>query len=221
MIPTLTELLQLDMADLLARVVPILLALGVSFALGLLIYGVYQRAFRGVVFNHAFAVSLALMTTLTTMITLAISSNIALSLGMVGALSIVRYRTAIKDPMDLLFLFWAVTTGITIGANMHYIAFIGAVIVILTLVFISRYSTNTQKYILVIHYSGEEIDEALRRILHQRRYQIKSKTVRQSGAELAVEIVVRNDNLAFVETLKGLPAISAVTLVQYSGDYGG
>jgi ABC-type spermidine/putrescine transport system permease subunit II len=121
--------LQVDLTGALTTLMPIILALVVSFVLGMLIHYVYQRSFRGVIYNQAFSVSLALLTILTTMITLAISSNIALSLGMVGALSIVRYRTAIKDPADLIFLFWAVGTGITIGAHLHYLALVGALVV--------------------------------------------------------------------------------------------
>ena len=117
--------LQIDLAGALATLMPIIVALLVAFGVGLLIYYVYQKSFRGVIYNQQFAVSLALLTILTTMITLAISSNIALSLGMVGALSIVRYRTAIKDPADLIFLFWAVGTGIAIGAKFHYLAVAG------------------------------------------------------------------------------------------------
>ena len=128
---TFLDYLQIDFNGALATLSPILVALLVSFALGMLIHYVYQKSFRGVVYNQGFAVSLSVLTILTTMITLAISSNIALSLGMVGALSIVRYRTAIKDPADLIFLFWAVGTGITIGAKLHYLAVVGALIVIL------------------------------------------------------------------------------------------
>ncbi len=110
MIESLLDYLQFDFADALNTLTPVVIALVAAYVLGILIYFVYRKAFRGVVYNHTFSVSLAAMTVLTTMITLAISSNIALSLGMVGALSIVRYRTAIKDPMDILFLFWAVFT---------------------------------------------------------------------------------------------------------------
>src|SRR5215208_5615456 len=122
--------LQIDFSGAVATLSPIIVALLVSFALGMLIYYVYQKSFRGVVYNQAFSVSLAVLTILTTMITLAISSNIALSLGMVGALSIVRYRTAIKDPADIIFLFWAVGSGITVGAKLHYLALVAALIVI-------------------------------------------------------------------------------------------
>src|SRR5512134_3511038 len=135
--------LQIDLSGALATLAPIVVALLVSFALGMLIHHVYRKSFRGVVYNQAFSVSLAILTILTTMITLAISSNIALSLGMVGALSIVRYRTAIKDPADLIFLFWAVGTGITIGAKFHYLAVVGSFVVILMLITIGRRTSTS------------------------------------------------------------------------------
>lgn len=219
----LLKFLQVDLSGALATLTPIIVALLASFAVGLLIYYVYQLSFRGVVYNQAFSVSLALLTILTTMITLAISSNIALSLGMVGALSIVRYRTAIKDPADIIFLFWAVGSGITIGAKLHYLALTGAVIVILMLATIGRKSVSREIFILLIHYSGEDaaIGDEIRRILRANRFQIKSKTVRKDSVELAVEIVVKNNNTSFMDTLKNLPAVTDVALIQYAGEYNG
>lgn len=200
-----------------AALVPLVVAL----VMGFIIYYVYSRSFKGVLFNHSFAVSLALMTVLTTIITLAISSNIALSLGMVGALSIVRYRSAIKDPMDLLFLFWAVTTGITAGARMHYLAVLAALMVVLVLLLINRYDPGSKIYVMIVNYAGDDIDDELRRILRDRRFQIKSKTIRQQEVELAAEIRVTRDNFAFLNQVRELPAVSNVTLVQYSGEYNG
>lgn len=221
MLDQLLELLQTNQVDLTNRLIPMLITLLVSFAVGLLIYFIYTKSFRGVVYNHNFAVSLSLMTTLTTMITLAISSNIALSLGMVGALSIVRYRTAIKDPMDLIFLFWSVTVGITIGAAMYHLAFIGSLIAILTILAINRYSPSTRKYILLVHYTGGEIDEALRRILNRVRYQVKSRTMRANDTEMALELLIRNNNLTFMDAIKELPNVSDLSLVQYSSEFHG
>ena len=213
---TILEYLQINPTDLLSRILPILLALFVSLAMGLVIYFIYTRSFRGVVYSQNFAISLALMSTLSAMVTLAISSNIALSLGMVGALSIVRYRAAIKDPLDIMFIFWAVTTGITIGANMHYLAFVGSLIVILALIVIRKFKPDNLKYILLVHYAGQEIDDEIRRLLHKQQYKIKSKTVRKSDVEMAVEIVVKNDNLVFLDSLNQLPGVNDVTLVQYN-----
>ncbi len=208
-----------DLAGALVILGPIFLALLVSFALGTVIHYVYQRSFRGVVYNQAFSVSLAVLTILTAMITLAISSNIALSLGMVGALSIVRYRTAIKDPADLIFLFWAVGTGITIGAKLHYLAIVGALVVILMLMTIGRKTIASDIFILIVHYTGEDIGDELRRILHGKRFQIKSKTIRKDCVELAVEIEVKNANTAFMDIIKNLATVTDVSLIQFAGEY--
>lgn len=215
------ESLSLDLDSIIANAIPALVPLLVSMAMGFLIYFVYSKSFKGVVFNHGFSVTLALMTILTTVVTLAISSNIALSLGMVGALSIVRYRAAIKDPMDLLFLFWAVTTGITTGARMHHLALISAVLVIVVLLFVNRYDPLNKMYIIIVNYSGEDIDDELRRILRERRFQIKSKTIRQDEVELAAEIRINRENFAFMKLIRDLPSVNNVTLVQYNGEYSG
>jgi len=211
--------LQIDFSGALMTLSPIIVALLVSFALGMLIYYVYQKSFRGVVYNQAFSVSLAVLTILTTMITLAISSNIALSLGMVGALSIVRYRTAIKDPADIIFLFWAVGSGITTGAKLHYLALVGSVIVILMLITIGRRTAKNEVFILIVHYTGEDIAVELRRILHGKRFQIKSKTTRKYNVEMALEIEVKNNNTAFMDAITNLPSVNDVSLIQYAGEY--
>ena len=112
----------------------ILVALIAALALGILIFLVYRRFYTGVIYSRTFAVTLVGMTVLTCMVTLAISTNVVISLGMVGALSIVRFRTAVKDPMDLLYLFWAITTGITAGAGMYVLALIAAAIMILMII---------------------------------------------------------------------------------------
>jgi len=213
--------LQIDLSGALNTLTPIIVALVASFAVGLLIHFVYQRSFRGVVYNQAFSVSLAVLTILTTMITLAISSNIALSLGMVGALSIVRYRTAIKDPADIIFLFWAVGSGITIGAKLHYLALVGAVIVILMLITLGRKSSTREIFILIVHYTGEDITGELRRLLQGKRFQIKSKTMRRESVELAIEVEVKKNNTAFMDAIKGLPSVQDVSLIQFAGEYNG
>jgi hypothetical protein len=216
---TLLSYLQIDFSAALSTLMPILVALVVAFGVGLLIYYVYQKSFRGVIYNQQFAVSLALLTILTTMITLAISSNIALSLGMVGALSIVRYRTAIKDPADLIFLFWAVGAGIAIGAKFHYLAIVGSLIVILMLYTIGRRTPPTETFILIVHYTGEDIAGELRRILQGKRFQIKSKTIRQLNVEMALEVEVKNNNVAFMDAINSLPAVNDAALVQYTGGF--
>ncbi len=213
--------LKIDLSGALNTLTPIILALVVSFVLGMLIHYVYQRSFRGVIYNQAFSVSLALLTILTTMITLAISSNIALSLGMVGALSIVRYRTAVKDPADLIFLFWAVGTGITIGAHLHYLAVVAALVVIVLLLTIGRRTSTNEVFILIVHYIGDDVSGDLRRILHGKRFQVKSKTIRKNNVEMAIEVEVKNNNTAFMDTIKELPSVTDVSLIQFTGEYNG
>ena len=217
----LAPLLTATTTDAVSKIGPILISLLVAFGMGMLIYYVYSRAFRGVVYSHNFAISLPLMVILTTIVTLAISSNIALSLGMVGALSIVRYRTAIKDPMDLLFLFWSVTTGITVGANMHYLAVFGALVSILTILVISRFQPAEMKYIMILNYDGDGVDDEVKRILNNIRYKIRAKTFRQKDIELAIELVVKRNNLAFLEQLREIKGVSNVALVQYSSEFHG
>src|SRR5512138_2774368 len=215
------SLLNIDLNKALMSAIPVIVPLIVSMVMGIIIYFVYSRAFKGVVFNHSFAVSLALMCVLTAVVTLAISSNIALSLGMVGGLGIVRYRAAINDPMDVLFLFWAVTTGITVGAGMHHLAVLAALLVVVVLIFINRYEPSSKMYVMIVNYAGDDIDDELRRILREKRFQIKSKTVRQRDVELAAEIRVTRDNFAFLNQVRALPSVSNVTLVQYNGEYNG
>ena len=193
---------------------------GLSLLMGLLIFAIYRKAFMGVVYSRTFAVSLAGMTVLTCSIIVTIQSNVVLSLGMVGALSIVRYRTAIKDPMDLLFLFWTVASGIAIGAGMFHIAVLVAIIMIVLLFLLTRRKhKRDEMYILLIHYSGEGIDEAVRRALGTHPYQIKSKTMRKEDVEMAVEVRVRKNDLSFVDRIRMMESVWDITVVQYSGDY--
>jgi hypothetical protein len=221
MIQQILDYINLAINNARESLVATVISLLVSFVLGFLIYYVYTKSFKGVVFNHGFSVSLALMTILTAVITTAVSSNIALSLGMLGSLSIVRYRAAVKEPMDLLFLFWAITIGITSGAKMYVLAVLTMILMILMIIFISTYTPISKMYIMLLHYTGGDIDSELRRILHERHYQIKSKTIRTKDVELAAEIRINNNNLSFLDKVKELPSVSDVTLVEYTGNYNG
>lgn len=199
----------------------ILFSLGAALLMGLIISFIYTKFFKGVVYSRTFTITLVGMTVMTCMVTLAISTNIVISLGMVGALSIVRYRTAIKEPMDLLYLFWAITTGITAGAEMYLLALIGAVImiVILALFGIRRFSGRV--YILIVHYTGEFGDELIRRSMGNVKYRIKSKTKRGDTAELTMEVFSKGDSTAFADRIQTIELVKDVTLVQYDGEYHG
>ncbi len=191
-----------------------------ALVIGLVLYWLYRKTYSGVVYSHSFAVSLAGMTVMTCTIIVTIQSNVVLSLGMVGALSIVRYRTAVKEPMDLMFLFMAVATGIATGAGMFYIA-VFAIVIMCLLLFILRRRKHQrdEMYILLIHYTGEGMDDAIRRALGTNPFKIKSKTMRRQDVEMAVEIRVKKGRLGFLDQIRMMEQVNDVTLVQYNGDY--
>lgn len=197
----------------------IAIALFIALLLGILIYLVYRRFYAGVIFSKSFAVTLIGMCVLTCMVTLAISTNVVISLGMVGALSIVRFRTAIKDPLDLLYLFWAITTGITSGAGMYMLTLAAAVIMIIMIAIFYARSSNNKIYIAVIHYEGIKTGDEILRAFGKMKYYIKSKTLRGDIAELAVEVNVKGNDLFFEEKIKKIDMVKDVTLIQYNGEY--
>ena len=199
----------------------ILVALAAALALGILIFLVYRRFYTGVIYSRTFAVTLVGMTVLTCMVTLAISTNVVISLRMVGALSIVRFRTAVKDPMDLLYLFWAITTGITSGAGMYVLALIAAAIMILMIILFYSRQQRGRIYIAVIHYSGDEAGDEVIRCFGKRKYFIKSKTMRKEKTEMAVEIFCKQADMDFMEKIRAIEHVDDVTLIQYNGEYHG
>lgn len=199
----------------------ILVALVAALALGILIFLVSRRFYTGVIYSRTFAVTLVGMTVLTCMVTLAISTNVVISLGMVGALSIVRFRTAVKDPMDLLYLFWAITTGITSGAGMYVLALIAAAIMILMIILFYSRQQRGKIYIAVIHYSGDEAGDEVIRCFGKRKYFIKSKTMRKEKTEMAVEIFCKQADMDFMEKIRAIEHVDDVTLIQYNGEYHG
>ena len=199
----------------------ILVALAAALALGILIFLVYRRFYTGVIYSRTFAVTLVGMTVLTCMVTLAISTNVVISLGMVGALSIVRFRTAVKDPMDLLYLFWAITTGITSGAGMYVLALIAAAIMILMIILFYSRQQRGKIYIAVIHYSGDEAGDEVIRCFGKRKYFIKTKTMRKEKTEMAVEIFCKQADMDFMEKIRAIEHVDDVTLIQYNGEYHG
>lgn len=196
-------------------------ALAAALFLGALIYLVYRKFYAGVVFSRTFAVTLVGMTVLTCMVTLAISTNVVISLGMVGALSIVRFRTAIKDPMDLLYLFWAITTGITAGAGMYVLALLAAAIMLLMIVLFYHKQQRGKIYIAVIHYTGDQAGDEVIRCFGKRKYFIKSKTMRKEKTEMAVELYCRQNDMDFMEKIRSIENVEDVTLIQYNGEYHG
>ncbi len=198
-------------------------ALGLLTALimGAVIYFVYRKFYTGVIYSRSFAITLVGMTVLTAMVTLAISTNIVISLGMVGALSIVRFRTAIKDPLDLLYLFWAITTGITAGARMYVLVAVAAVVMTLMIILFYRKQQNGRIYILVVHYLGDEAGDNVIRALGKIKYFIKSKTLRKDKTEMAIEVFCKNNDTFFMEKIRAIDGVEDSTLIQYNGEYHG
>ena len=202
-------------------VLQIVIAMSAALILGLFIYKIYQIYFGGVVFSRSFATTLVGMTVLTCMLTLAISTNIVISLGMVGALSIVRYRTAIKYPMDLLYLFWAISVGITVGANMYVLALSACVLMVILIHLLYHRQKRGMIYIMVVHYEGELTGDEVLRAMKKIKYQMKSKTLRGSLTEMMLEVYCRTDSTVFLENIRAIEQVKDVTLIQYNGEYHG
>lgn len=199
----------------------VLIAMLVSFALGLFIYAVYKKTFRGVMYSSSFGVSLMAMCLITTLIILAVTSNIILSLGMVGALSIVRFRTAVKEPLDIAFLFWAISAGIVTGAGLIPLAVIGSVFIGIILVIFANAKSSDTPYIAVISCENENAEQAAMDILknNTKKHQIKSKTVTAAGIELMIEVKLADSSSKVCNLLSDTEGISKAALVSYNGEY--
>lgn len=199
-------------------ILEIALGLVISFVLGMFIYWTYYKTFRGVVYSHNYNITFIIMTMLTTIIIMTISTNIVLSLGMVGALSIVRFRTAVKDPLDIMYMFWAISVGIATGAKIYPIAIIGSIAVSAVLFLMSNRKRKDSPYLLIINYEERASDE-VRAILRRMKHVLKSKTVRKDQTEMTVEMRLRDDNTAFVSELSAVDGVKDAVLVSYNGDY--
>lgn len=204
-----------------ASLTSIALGLVTAVLMGALIYFIYSKFYVGVIYSRSFAITLVGMTVLTAMVTLAISTNIVISLGMVGALSIVRFRTAVKDPLDLLYLFWAITTGITSGAGMYLLVVITAVVMIGMIILFYNKQQKGRIYIAVIHYIGDEVGDNVIRAFGKIKYFIKSKTVRKGKTEMAVEVYCKDNDMFFLDKIRDLDGVEDATLIQYNGEYHG
>lgn len=194
------------------------IGLAMACIIGIFIFYIYKKTFRGVVYSHNFNVTLVLMTVITTLIIMTISTNIVLSLGMVGALSIVRFRTAIKDPLDIIFMFWAISVGITIGAGVYSLAIIGSLMIALIVFLMTKKSDSDAIFLLVIHYE-EAAADAVKNQLGKLKHSLKSKIVRLDITELTVELKLKDENTAFVNQLSVIAGVKDVSLINYNGDY--
>ena len=200
-----------------------MLALLLAFGVGMFIFFVYKKTFSGVMYSSSFGVTLIALTLITTLVILAVTSNVVLSLGMVGALSIVRFRTAIKEPLDIAFLFWSIAVGIVLAAGLIPLAGIGSLLIgVILLIFVNR-KTHSNPYIAVIsctdHASELQVHEYLKSQV--RRLVVKSKTAQKNAVELNLEVRLKDDNTDFINTLAQMEGVNSAVLVSYNGDYMG
>ncbi len=199
------------------------LALFLAFGLGVFIFYVYKKTFSGVMYSSSFGVTLIALTMITTVVILAVTSNVVLSLGMVGALSIVRFRTAIKEPLDIAFLFWSIAAGIVLAAGLVLLAIVGSLAIgVVLLIFVNR-KPYLNPYIVVIKCENHESEQRAVDLLKSRtqRCVIKSKMAQKENTELNIEVRMKEDNTDFINTLAQMEGISSAVLVSYSGEYMG
>jgi len=197
------------------------LAMVLAFAVGLFIFFIYKKSYAGVMYSASFGVTLIGLTMVTALVILAVTSNIVLSLGMVGALSIVRFRTAIKEPSDIVFLFWAIAAGIVLAAGLIPLAIFGSLLIGLILLVFSRHRSFDQPYILVIHCADAEAEKASRAYVaaNVKKLSLKSKSVAKDCIELNYEVRLKDADSDFINTLSDLPGVSHTVMVSYNGDY--
>lgn len=199
----------------------IIVALLISFAIGLFIFFVYTKTFKGVMHSSAFGISLIAMDLITTLVILAVSSNLITSLGMVGALSIVRFRTVVKEPLDLVYMFWSISVGIIVGVGLIPLAVIGSIVIGLILyIFVNR-KTNDTPYVVVLSCSNEQSEAQSLAILNEqtKKHIVKAKSVTKESIELTVEVRLKESSSQFLNSLLNIQGVSNATLVSYNGDY--
>lgn len=185
---------------------------------GIVIYLVYRFCYRGIVYSENFNILLVMITAITGFIIMTISSNVVLSLGMVGALSIVRFRTAIKDPLDIGFLFWSIASGITAGAGLYFVAVFGTVLIAVIYIVFSLLKKEKKNYLLILRYS-EAAEKNVNAVLGAMKYRLKNKTVSDDITELTIEVKVKHNDTSAVSRFKEIDGVSTVTLLEYSGEY--
>lgn len=199
------------------------IALALAFGLGMFIFLVYKKTYQGVMYSSSFGTTLVALTMITTVVILAVTSNVVLSLGMVGALSIVRFRTAIKEPLDIAFLFWSIAVGIVLAAGMIPLAVAGSVIIgIILLVFVNKKS-HCNPYIVVLSCTDSITEKKAVDFLNDnvKKCAVKSKTAANGSVELNLEIRMASDNTDFINALSTMPGVNSAALVSYNGEYMG
>ncbi len=204
-------------------VIDMMLTIVLSFGIGLFIFLIYKKTYRGVMYSAGFGTTLIALTMITSIVILAVTSNVVLSLGMVGALSIVRFRTAIKDPLDLAFLFWAIGAGIILAAGMIPLAIIGSVCIGLILLVFVNQKTNTRPYMVVMSCVNHDAEVKAREFIEQNvtRATIKSKSAVKGAVETNIEVRLKDDDTDFINILSEMSGVNSAVIVSYNGDYMG
>ena len=199
------------------------LALVLAFGVGMFIFLIYKKTYAGVMYSSSFGVTLVALTMITALVILAVTSNVVLSLGMVGALSIVRFRTAIKEPLDIAFLFWAIAVGIVLAAGFIPLAVVGSVVIGVILLIFANTKSHVNPYIVVLSCSDKAGEDRAMALLKEntKRCVCKSKTVRKGLIELNLEVRLKDENTDFVNSLCELEGVESAVLVSYNGDYMG
>ena len=204
-------------------ILDMVLAMVLAFGVGMFIFFIYKKTYAGVMYSSSFGVTLVALTLITTLVILAVTSNVVLSLGMVGALSIVRFRTAIKEPMDIAFLFWSIAVGIVLAAGLIPLAVFGSVIIGIILLVFANHKDSSNPYIVVLSCEGHESEKSASEFLarNTKKCVVKSKTARKGSVELNLEVRLKNDNTDFINALADMPGVQNAVLVSYNGDYMG
>lgn len=199
------------------------IALVLAFGIGMFIFFIYKNTFQGVMYSSGFATTLVAITMITTLVILAVTANIVLSLGMVGALSIVRFRTAIKDPLDIAFLFWAIAAGIVLASGMVPLAIFGSLFIGIVLLLLVNKKSYHNPYIVIIHCVDSNAEKKAVEFLkgQVQKCVTKSKTVQKGLIELNLDIRLKQDNTDFINKLSDMEGVNHIVLVSYNGDYMG
>lgn len=203
--------------------IDMLLTIVLSFGIGLFIFLIYKKTYRGVMYSAGFGTTLIALTMITSIVILAVTSNVVLSLGMVGALSIVRFRTAIKDPLDIAFLFWSIGAGIVLAAGMIPLAVIGSVCIGLILLVFVNQKPHTHPYMVVLNCTDHDAEIKAREFLTKNvtRTSVKSKSAVKGAIEMNIEVRLKEDDTDFINILSEMPGVNSAVIVSYNGDYMG
>lgn len=199
----------------------VLLSLLTAFAIAIFIVYVYRRTYSGVIYSKSFSLLLILLAMVTTLVVRTISSNLALSLGMVGALSIVRYRTAVKDPIDTGFIFWAIMGGIMSGVGIYLVAFISSLAIgFLFMIFYNYESKSISRFLLIVKFDDAVHDAVYAALKTMPKHKLRSKTLVGQNVELTFDIEISDKSERKVDSLKKIPGVESVSLISYQNDIG-